>query len=261
MSSASPSPAVSVVLPTHNRRDLLPRAVASVLAQTLADLELIIVDDGSSDGTAEWVSGLSDPRVVYLPLGSNRGQSVARNAGLRAARASLVAYQDSDDEWVPDKLAEQVDVLRKEPGVAMVYGDLLRIPYRGEPYRMEAPDLKRGQVFDERPTLYAAFGIGVQTCLFRRRVLCRLGGFDERLRCFEDLDLFMRMLWRYYRLRRIPRVLVRYWETEGVSKVRTYEKEARYHFLRRYRLGMFFHRPGWRQKELESIEAGRLLGE
>src|SRR5262245_7829489 len=97
--AGSSLPAVRIVLPTYNRAALLPRAIRSVLRQTYSDFELIVVDDGSEDATADAIQCFADPRLRYLRLPSNRGAGAARNAGIRMARAAFIAFQDSDDEW------------------------------------------------------------------------------------------------------------------------------------------------------------------
>lgn len=108
-SAASAStPLVSVILPHHNRRDVLPQAVASVLGQTLQDLELILVDDGSTDGSDDVVAAIEDPRVVVISLTRNRGVCAARNAGMEAAGGRYLSFQDSDDIWHRNKLERQV---------------------------------------------------------------------------------------------------------------------------------------------------------
>ena len=259
-SNPSHGPSVSVILPTCNRRELLPRSMGSVLAQGFTDFELIVVDDASTDGTGEFIRGLGDPRIVYLPLPSNRGQAAARNAGIRAARAPFVAFQDSDDEWLPDKLAPQVEALCADASVAMVYGDLLRVPRTGEPYVLEAPALRRGKVVDGRPNLYASYGLGIQTCVIRANVLARTRGFDERMRCFEDLELFLRIT-RRHRSLRLPRALVRYYENDGVSTTRHRELAARAMLLRRYWLDIFLRKPARLFRERKNIRLGRGIGD
>lgn len=252
-------PRVSVILPTFNRAEYLARSVGSVLSQTFADFELLVVDDGSTDTSAEVVAGFGDPRIRYVRLRVNHGQAVARNVGIRDAQGQLVAFQDSDDEWVQDKLALQVGVMDARPRVAVVYGDLLRVPAAGEAFVLPAPELRRFTLFDERPTRYATYGLGIQSCLFRRRVLLRLGGFEEQMRCFEDLELLLRLT-RWYRSLKLRQVLVRYFETDGVSVVQANEHTARLFLLRRYRLAIRLRCPAWRAQELESIRRGLPLG-
>src|SRR5437016_5735478 len=108
-------PSVSVVLPTRDRLDLLPRALASVLDQSVVDLECIVVDDGSSDGTAAWLADHADTRLHVLHTAGGRGPAGARNDGISVARGRYVAFQDSDDEWLPGKLKKQLAALTREP--------------------------------------------------------------------------------------------------------------------------------------------------
>jgi len=107
-------PTVSVVIPTYNRADVLPRAVDSVLGQTVADLELVVVDDGSTDDTADVLASYDDDRLRYVAHETNRGANVARNTGIEAAEGEYVAFLDSDDEWKPTKLERQLDRLEDE---------------------------------------------------------------------------------------------------------------------------------------------------
>ena len=116
------SPRVTVIIATYSRADLLPRAVDSVLSQTFRDLELIIVDDCSTDDTPEVVAGFEGPRVCSFRLLTNQGQAAAFNIGLENARGEYVALLDDDDEWMPTKLEKQVAAIEAAaPGVAMVY--------------------------------------------------------------------------------------------------------------------------------------------
>ena len=105
---AAPLPAVSVVLPAYNRADSIRLAIDSVLRQSFTDFELIIVDDASTDGTRAVAEAVADPRVRVIAHPANRGASAARNSGVAAARAPFVAFQDSDDEWLPRKLEKQM---------------------------------------------------------------------------------------------------------------------------------------------------------
>ena len=109
----SSSPQVSVVIPTYNRASVLGRAITSVLNQTFHDLECIIVDDGSTDQTTQVVAGFEDPRLRLLRLPVNRGVGHARNVGIQSARGELIAFLDSDDEWLSQKLERQAACLRE----------------------------------------------------------------------------------------------------------------------------------------------------
>lgn len=105
---------VSVVIPAYNRAYTLERSVNSVLSQSCADLEVIIVDDCSDDNTAEIIKGIPDPRIRYERLDQRSGACVARNTGIALANGEYIAFQDSDDEWLPDKLRIQLDLMKKE---------------------------------------------------------------------------------------------------------------------------------------------------
>src|SRR5690242_14976762 len=114
-------PSVSVIIPTYNRARFVGEAVASALAQTLPPLEVIVVDDGSTDDTADVVARLNDPRVVYLRQ-ENAGPATARNTGVEAARGDLIALLDSDDRWLPRKLELQVPLFEGDGKIGLVYG-------------------------------------------------------------------------------------------------------------------------------------------
>jgi glycosyltransferase involved in cell wall biosynthesis len=201
-------PLVSVVLPVFNRAALLRRAAASVLAQDYRKLELIVVDDGSTEALRPVVESLGDARVRYLRLPKNGGPAAARNAGIEAANGEFVAFQDSDDLWLQDKLRKQVTILQASGGdVGLVYTDLLRLSGRQALLRPGRPLVrKHGDMRD------VALGDGmlfayVQTWLIRKSVLQDLGGFDTAFRLWEDWDLCIRIA-REYRIAHLPGVHV-----------------------------------------------------
>ena len=110
---------ISVVIPTYNRKHTLPRAIASVLNQTLQPTEIIMVDDGSTDGTADWIQE-TYPRINPIRQ-SNKGVSAARNIGIKSAKCDWIALLDSDDEWLPDKLERQVEAFNQNPGIKLCH--------------------------------------------------------------------------------------------------------------------------------------------
>jgi glycosyltransferase involved in cell wall biosynthesis len=244
---------VSVVLPTFNRAETILRAIDSVLGQTHNCFELIVVDDGSSDGTDTVLRGVSDDRVRTIALVRNRGQSAARNIGIRACRGDLVAFQDSDDVWMPDKLALQLDAFVRDPGLAGVYCDMMRIGPNGERY-LAAPDLVVGAVADQRESIYQSFAIGTQSCVLRKDVLLKARGFREDMRCFEDLELLLYLAQRY-RFHRVPQPLVHYHESDGVSRNMEAQRYARGALLRRYGARAFMANPGAVLREVRSLKA------
>ncbi len=203
-------PRVSVVIPTYNRGGLLMEAVRSVLAQTFADLEVIVADDGSTDGSLDAVLGLADARVEVLRLAHSGRPAVARNAALAKARGELVALLDSDDVWVAEKLERQVNVLERDSSVGLVCSNARVIDGTGSEIRalFLCPDEPvRGGL----AALLEANFIVASSAVARRELVERVGGFSEdvRLRGVEDYDLWLR-LGALSQLAYLPEPLVAY---------------------------------------------------
>lgn len=208
-------PAVSVIVPTFNRADLLPRAIASVRSQTFGDFELIVVDDGSTDGTEAVVAGFPDTRVRYLQQPHNAGVAAARNRGIRAARADLVAFLDSDDEWLPDKLARQVAVFHDaSQDLGLVYtGVECVLPGGGR--RIDRPEA-RGDVYRQMLGRNVVHG-GGSNVMMRRSVVATVGFFDERLSAIEDYEYWLRIA-RFFRVEFVDAPLIRYYDPRGPDR-------------------------------------------
>ena len=185
-------PNVSVVIPTYNRASLLPRALRSVLAQTYQDIEIIIVDDASTDDTKKHVESFSDPRIHYIRHDCNRGAAVARNTGIKVARGRLIAFQDSDDEWLLDKLERQIghrEHLNDE--ATIVYCGFVRLDCGSALYIPESHiKTKCGNILEE---LLRGNFISTQTLLIPRTCFDRVGYFDDRLERFQDWELALRL--------------------------------------------------------------------
>jgi glycosyltransferase involved in cell wall biosynthesis len=190
MSDEPDLPLVSVVLPTHNRLECLPRAIDSVLGQTYERLELIVVDDASEDATTDYLQRLGDRRVRWLSLETRGGAGRARNAGVRNATGDLIAFQDSDDEWLPFKLERQVRLLETNPDVGGVGGGYTIEGASGTTL-YDFPALSRGERY-EGEVLEGACCI-TPVWLFRRDVLIPSGLFDETMPSLEDWDLLLRL--------------------------------------------------------------------
>ena len=185
-----PAPTVSVIMPAYNSEAFIGESVRSVLGQTFADLELIVVDDGSTDGTAAQLAEFRDPRLRVIHHESNRGVSAAGNTGIRAAEGRFIGCIGSDDIWLPTKLEEQIALLEREPDVGVVYSWLGLMDSKGRASpNVEAPDL------DENPiaTLAAGRCLVITTALVSTENLEKLGSMDQTLRAGEDWDLFMRL--------------------------------------------------------------------
>jgi glycosyltransferase involved in cell wall biosynthesis len=187
------APLVSVILPTHNRAKTLRRAIDSVLAQTHRELELIVIDDGSTDDTQALLASYSDPRLKVLTPGRLGSAAKASNHGLTVARGEFVAFQDSDDIWLVEKLAKQLTLAAKHPQTALFACEYIVIPNNGLPLRYHSKEL-----LDPDHDFRVLFGgrgsqIPTPACLVRREYLEQTGGFDETLAMWEDWELSIRL--------------------------------------------------------------------
>lgn len=191
-------PAVSIVLPAYNREATIMAAVQSVLRQTFSDFELLVVDDGSADATVARLQEIQDPRLRVIEHKVNQGPSQARNTGVEAAIAPWVAFQDSDDEWLPEKLERQMarltapgaDFIAAYCGMAVVGG--LEAQDRTTLRYVPDPELD-GVEGDIVPTMLTASLVSTQTLVARRDALQEIGGFDTTLSFLEDWDCALRL--------------------------------------------------------------------
>ena len=193
-------PLVSVILPTYNRAHTLLRAVNSVLNQDHREIELIVVDDGSQDETKDILSTVNDPRLKVIWHDKNKGLGAARNTGLHAATGDLIAFQDSDDEWLDGKLTRQVEAFENAAsGCVCVY--CIKIVYGRDPDRVAGdrrivcvpgPD-DRKVSGDMREILWRKNLVSTQTILCTRDAALKAGGFDTRLRNSVDWDFVLRL--------------------------------------------------------------------
>jgi len=192
---ATHKPLVSVVMATCDRAHFLGPAIDSVLKQSAGDLELLIADDGSGEPTRRVLQAWeSDPRVRVLWLPHRGNPGAVRNAALQAARGRYVAFQDSDDVWLPDKLEDQLAALAASPGTRWCYTACQHIDSRGahvEPANISGWSAHHGNIRDAVACLRAHTAL--PTVLVERRLLEDAGGFDEHLRLFEDHDLWLRL--------------------------------------------------------------------
>jgi glycosyltransferase involved in cell wall biosynthesis len=190
-----PKPLVSVVLTTYNRRNVIARSIDSVLNQTYPNIELIIVDDASTDGTFEYVSGLygGDDRVVYIVNDHYLGTSGARNVGIDAANGEWVAFQDCDAVWMPDKLEKQMELaVRAEPDVGMVYTEHRRHMPNGQIDICPRHDLPMF-IKSSYPNFLLNHFCMAATMLVRKTCLDDVGGFDPYIHAFEDEEMSIRI--------------------------------------------------------------------
>lgn len=204
-------PKVSVIVPAYNVRSYISDALISIEHQSLREFEVLIVDDGSTDGTSEIVKSFCqrDPRFKMLHK-SNGGLSSARNYGIRHANTDYIALLDGDDAYKPDKLATHVALLDNYPDVGVVYSASRVIRDDGRPtfVYLSGKPVNSDSLL---ALLYKNFIGHGSNAVFRRSIFYEVGGFDENLRSSEDIDLWLRVAalkrWRFYRE---PRVLSLY---------------------------------------------------
>ncbi|VAX32280.1 hypothetical protein MNBD_NITROSPIRAE02-1387 [hydrothermal vent metagenome] len=200
MTGKKDTPAVSVIVPTYNRARLLGRALQSILNQTYRDFEVIVVDDGSTDNTGEVVRSFSALDIRYIRHKNNKGEAAARNTGVLAARGDFIAFLDSDDEWLPEKLEKQMAVFQDQsPHVGIVYSNMCEIERTGKKRLWKSPTfMPEDGYFHRRALNYQVYGIGIGSSIVRRACFEKVGLFDERLSYYVDFDFFIRLSREFY---------------------------------------------------------------
>jgi glycosyltransferase involved in cell wall biosynthesis len=242
-------PSISVVMPVFNRQDRVAKAVESVLGQELADFELVIVDDASTDRTVEVIQRYDDPRIVLLRQDRNQHAAAARNRGVLAARSELVCFIDSDDEFLPHKLAFVVEHFRNHPELDALI-DSFELAY--------PPDVRRRAAFRINPVLTDSEEIltgiyarriskATPALTARRAALIAAGLFDPTLPRRQDFDLVVRLA-RAARCATTDQILWRKHWTHGAitSQVHTFmdailemcRRNPAYMTTARYRIGV-----------------------
>ena len=192
------SPVVSVVIPAHNAGRFLPETLASVFDQSYSSYEVIVVDDGSTDGTRQTL-GAYEGRVIYRHQ-QNRGPSAARNAGIGTARGNYIAFLDADDLWTRDKLKLQVDFMEQNPQIGLVFSDMEEFDHEKILCRsLLEKTLLKSEMIASRPVVDAGRKLLVEdfiptsTVLIRKECLAKTGLFDESLHFVEDRELWLRV--------------------------------------------------------------------
>ncbi len=201
-------PTVSVIMPVYNGERYLAEAIASILGQTYADFEFIIVDDGSTDGSARIIReyGERDSRIHFIRRDRNQGGSFARNAGIAVAQGKYIAMMDCDDVCLPDRLRKQLNFLEAHPEIDVVSSTIWLVdqdlkPLAPIPMPLEHPLIAWGQFFGAN--------IAHPAVLLRREPLIAVGGYEERRSLTEDKELWSRLL-PISRFANLPDVLMLY---------------------------------------------------
>ena len=198
------TPSCSIIIPTRNCLNYLPTTLATIEQQQRDDIEIIIADDGSTDGTADWLAARSfgNMRLTRLDTGGI-GPAAARNAALAAARSDLIAFLDADDQWLPGKLAPQIAFHQQHPNVGLSFTDYVHVTPDGAPHGtcfnywqcdwVRAANAAYFVVSQAEARLLSANVVGTSTVMASRRVLERVSGFSAASRFAEDWDLWLSM--------------------------------------------------------------------
>jgi len=202
-----PTPAISVVIPTHNRRHYIGQTLDSVFAQSFKDYEIIVVDDGSTDGTGDSLASLIRKKKIRYEHQDARGVSAARNRGVGLARSPYIAFLDSDDLFLTTKLEKQMQVFAQDPKLGFVHCKFSKFDVQGNDLGIRDTSLFQGQIY---PWMLQEWSVlmAMPCLVIRTDVLTEVGGFDENMDWAEDLDLWRRIA-RRYRVGVVPEVLVK----------------------------------------------------
>lgn len=190
--AAKMQPEISICIPTYNRKEYLKETLASIFAQTYKDYEIVIVDDGSTDGTDRMLKE-AGYKVRYHRQ-ENSGDAAARNKLIELSQGRYITFIDSDDLLMPDAVERMAEVVKREPDDIVVYGNYISIDEHGN-------EIKRGKrkLYSGRVTQYLFQNIFIHSCgsMFPKRALNSMGGFDTSLRVCSDYDLWLRLSLKY----------------------------------------------------------------
>ena len=249
---------VSVIIPTYKRPLFLLQAIKSVLAQTIRDFEVIVVNDGSNDETENVVNSFQDKRIRYCCHKTPQGGAAARNTGIRMASGPYIAFLDDDDEWFPEKLRLQLEVIEHSPAeVGGIYTGYEKVEKEtGRVVNQKFPQ-KKGYLFDD---LMVENYIGTtSTMLLKKECFEKVGLFDERLPSMQDYDMWIRIS-REYKFEYLRALLLTYYiHREKIST----NLEARFQGLavviEKYRVKPFCFRRNFAYSSYFKIAVGYCL--
>lgn len=228
---------VSIILPSYNRAYILGQALESILNQTYPDFELLVIDDGSTDGTEDLVQMYQDERIIYYKLEQNGGVSAARNYGIQQARYDYIAFEDSDDAWHEDKLQKQMEALTQadtETGFCyhkmrydMGENQYIILPAEQTPLEKKSGDIYAQLLYDNL--------VDCPTILARRECVQQAGGFDTEMKALEDYDFALKMAKRKKAVFINEVLLESTFSAAGVSGSPLNYLTASCHLLRKYK--------------------------
>ena len=188
---------ISVVIPTCNRPDKIKKAIRSVLNQTFQDFEVVVVDDGIKARAEEAVKSFADPRIKYIQHEKNKGGSAARNTGIKNSQADWIAFLDDDDEWLPEKLARQWEVIKRHGDeIGFIFGGVKFINKVTGEERVKIPP-ERGVYDYYEDVLSLKSKMMTSSIVIKKSVLADVGGFDESFPTNQETELNFRITKKY----------------------------------------------------------------
>lgn len=185
---------VSIVIPTYNRAHTIQKAIDSLLTQTWQDFEIIIIDDGSEDNTLQIIDDIreKDPRIRYFRQTHRKGANAARNRGVREAKGKYIAFQDSDDQWLPNKLSVQMDAILTT-GIQAAFTAFWRIRGRKRTHIPKKNRQIKSGIHSFHEELLKGNFITLPTFVVEKGLFRQAGGFDEDLSRLQDWEMFLRL--------------------------------------------------------------------
>jgi Glycosyltransferases involved in cell wall biogenesis len=206
-------PLISVIIPTFNRASIIERAIHSVLKQTHKNIEIIIVDDCSTDGTQSILNKFKNNNFFYFLHEKNKGPAAARNTGIFNSSGEYIAFLDSDNEWLPKKLEIQIRSFQKAKDIGLVYCDTIVLKNHQIVSIIPSPAIKNieGNIFN---SLLIENFIDTSSVLIKKECFQNIGYFDEKFDCLEDYDLFLRIC-KCYNVKHVKDFLVKYHFSEN----------------------------------------------
>lgn len=208
---------ISIVIPTHNRKSTIRRAIDSVVNQTYKDIEIIVVSDGSSDGTNELVQelALSEERIKLIAYPDPKGGNYARNTGAKAAKSDYIAFLDDDDEWFPDKLEKEIEVFKNDLDIGLVYTGI-KVIYENDGYSYISLPNYEGNL--SREILLHNCITTTSSVMIKKSVLEKAGYFDEKLPALQDFDLWIRCC-QFAKVGCVREALLNYYINANVGQI------------------------------------------
>ena len=211
------APHCTIILPTYNRAAALPRAISSVMAQSEQDFELIIIDDGSTDNTREWLATLDDARIRVVRSEHNQGPSAARNIGINMAAAPMLAFLDSDDIYCKERLSVPLAIFERDPDVICILSSALKEDKHGNTTAALLPNVKLASGAFEWAMICDLVGVESTSISVRTEHARKIGGFCSDLRRTEDREFLIRLS-RLGAAQILPNVLwQKTWSVDGAS--------------------------------------------